>query len=292
MSWLKMSSLKMHNTKSNYFHCFSNSISKILNIKESQILKQNDLLKLVINYASFSLVGNLWEQTQKFLKNSCEVSEFDLDVFLNNLDIYENKKYCLMTETKNLNYNKAYQIHNNQDHYLVIEKKRNQVILIDSNFKSEGETVVELSKMRAFDLSDSKVLDINLKKRIEVKNIVDILNFSHIDEVYFRYLNNLNVDNISLKTAVDFYSGGAYTSREVLVEIIENEVHGYSVKNYLKIIYSILEKLNQENEIIKLLLAKVSFSKSDSDLRKVKSHVEKFYEFDYMLLNKCKEVVS
>ncbi|EAE5308934.1 hypothetical protein JKS34_13660 [Listeria monocytogenes] len=278
--------------KSNYFHCFSNSISKVLGIKESEILKQRELLNIVINYTSFSLVGNLWEQTQKFLENSCEVTEINFGAFLDNLHGYADKKYCLMTETRNLDYSKAYQMHGDQNHYLIIEKNKSQITLIDSNFKAEGETVLQLSELKALDLDKSILLDIRLKKRKKVKSTIEILDFSDVQEVYFRYINNLIIENISLTTAVDFYSGGAFTSREVLVEIIENEILIDNNKSILKNIYSVLEALSQENEIIKLLLAKTYFSKSNSDLIKVKSHVKKFYEFDYMLLNKCKEVLS
>ncbi|EHX3712607.1 hypothetical protein K1831_003076, partial [Listeria monocytogenes] len=112
-----------------------------------------------------------------------------------------------------------YQMHGDQNHYLIIEKNKSQITLIDSNFKAEGETVLQLSELKALDLDKSILLDIRLKKRKKVKSTIEILDFSDVQEVYFRYINNLIIENISLTTAVDFYSGGAFTSREVLVEI-------------------------------------------------------------------------
>ncbi|MGX7140930.1 hypothetical protein ACWOBX_05630 [Facklamia languida] len=271
----------------NYYHCFSKSVANILNINELDILNNRKLLNLKIDYESNSLCGELYDITEEFLKDKCKYKIIFNEEIFYHLDLVNDGNYCLLTNSHNLTYCKAFRNYPNNLHFITLNKLNGKFYALDY---FEGEKYFEEVNLTRFEFNNSKLYLIKKLKDDQNRiNCFDILNYyikqrKNVNTISV-YKNKLKNMSITLDTVIDFFIKGSISSRIAYLDMLLSE-NKISKNNY--IIY--IGKLKIIFKKIKLLLLKLHFRKNNSDLDKLMVNLNELENLEYRVYKSLRQI--
>ncbi|WP_223348413.1 hypothetical protein [Streptococcus gordonii] len=255
-----------------YYHCYSSTVSNVLDISELEILCNPKLLDLQINYETSALASALYTITDEFISNCCIGEKITNEQIFVKLASLKNGKYCLLTKTKNLVYCKAFQRHPDVLHFVTIVKKGEYFYIIDT---FDGVDFYELVSIQDFDFTDSVLLLLSLKennciKKTELKEIINWYLENNKNNVYFKYIEYIRKAEITIDTLMSFTINGFLSSRLVFLYLLKKQ-KCITLEEYTSFMTLFVHK----SEYLKLLLAKLQFRQCAEDINKM---VVIFYE--------------
>lgn len=255
-----------------YYHCYSYTISNVLDIPEIEILCSVRLLELQINYETNALSSTLYAITDGFVSNNCSYEKIKGNQILVKLTSIEDGRYCLLTSTKNLIYCEQFQRYPDILHFVTVEKKGKHFYIIDT---FDGVDFYELVNIQEFDFTNSVLTILSLEEKhingVKVNEIVNWYLENDMNGIYEKYTNYIKKIDITIDTVKSFTINGFLSSRLAFLYLLKEEKY---ITNRKYNSYSVL--LIHKAEHIKLLLAKLQFRQTIQDMNKM---IDIFYEF-------------
>lgn len=278
-----MNEKKLSLLTTQFYYCYSKTISIIIDIPELEIIQNKELLLLQINYKTMALSSKLFSITNEYLESYCDLYSISGEDIMNKLTTIDDGLYCLLTETNNLKYCNTFIAHPDMLHYVVIEKKNSRFYIIDfinetkfykeimlsnMNFKSSVLTVIKKNGIKKNEISTETIINYYYEKKTD-NNKYDIYKKKIYNTVF------------TLDSAIDFATSGMLSTRLAIIDLYlkENKSNEFS---------GFLISLNNLNEKIKLLLVKLHFSNSIKDKMKLKNSICLFEELEEKILDQLR----